>query len=160
MRAYLRALFQTDGTVNVSSFNQTCSVRLASVHRPLLQDVQVLLANFGVFTRIHLRREAAKRSLPDGHGNKRDYACQDLYELIADGESRDRFMQEVGFLLPAKREKYEAWVTGKALLKSQRFAARVAAEGIPVATGEFGADMAVGLVNDGPVTIWLDTATL
>lgn len=26
-----------------------------------------------------------------------------------------------------------------------------------VATGEFGADMAVDLVNDGPVTIWLDT---
>jgi D-tyrosyl-tRNA(Tyr) deacylase len=26
-----------------------------------------------------------------------------------------------------------------------------------VATGEFGADMAVSLVNDGPVTIWLDT---
>jgi len=29
--------------------------------------------------------------------------------------------------------------------------------GQPVATGEFGADMAVSLVNDGPVTIWLDT---
>jgi len=29
--------------------------------------------------------------------------------------------------------------------------------GIPVETGEFGADMAVSLVNDGPVTIWLDT---
>lgn len=28
--------------------------------------------------------------------------------------------------------------------------------GIPVATGSFGADMAVSLVNDGPVTIWLD----
>jgi D-tyrosyl-tRNA(Tyr) deacylase len=26
-----------------------------------------------------------------------------------------------------------------------------------VPTGEFGADMAVSLVNDGPVTIWLDT---
>ena len=25
-----------------------------------------------------------------------------------------------------------------------------------VSTGEFGAEMAVGLVNDGPVTIWLD----
>ncbi len=25
----------------------------------------------------------------------------------------------------------------------------------PVAAGEFGADMAVGLVNDGPVTFWL-----
>lgn len=30
-------------------------------------------------------------------------------------------------------------------------------EGVPVATGQFGADMAVSLVNDGPVTIWMDT---
>lgn len=30
-------------------------------------------------------------------------------------------------------------------------------EGVPVANGRFGADMAVSLVNDGPVTIWLDT---
>jgi D-tyrosyl-tRNA(Tyr) deacylase len=36
------------------------------------------------------------------------------------------------------------------------FAARLAAQGIPVATGEFGADMDVALVNQGPVTIWLE----
>jgi len=30
--------------------------------------------------------------------------------------------------------------------------------GLPVANGEFGADMAVSLLNDGPVTIWMDTA--
>lgn len=30
--------------------------------------------------------------------------------------------------------------------------------GLPVETGEFGADMRVALVNDGPVTIWLDSA--
>ena len=29
--------------------------------------------------------------------------------------------------------------------------------GIRTETGQFGADMAVSLVNDGPVTIWLDT---
>jgi len=29
--------------------------------------------------------------------------------------------------------------------------------GIETETGTFGADMAVSLVNDGPVTIWLDT---
>ncbi len=28
---------------------------------------------------------------------------------------------------------------------------------LEVATGQFGADMAVALVNDGPVTIWIDT---
>ncbi|RST88463.1 D-tyrosyl-tRNA(Tyr) deacylase [Aquibium carbonis] len=37
------------------------------------------------------------------------------------------------------------------------FAAALAAHGVPVATGVFGADMAVSLVNDGPVTIWLDS---
>lgn len=36
------------------------------------------------------------------------------------------------------------------------FAARLEDQGIGVATGRFGADMAVSLVNDGPVTIWLD----
>ncbi|MEM1352131.1 MAG: D-aminoacyl-tRNA deacylase [Pseudomonadota bacterium] len=28
---------------------------------------------------------------------------------------------------------------------------------VPTQTGRFGADMSVALVNDGPVTIWLDT---
>lgn len=37
------------------------------------------------------------------------------------------------------------------------FAAALQVSGVPVATGRFGADMAVELVNDGPVTIWLDT---
>jgi D-tyrosyl-tRNA(Tyr) deacylase len=39
-----------------------------------------------------------------------------------------------------------------------RFAAALAAAlGKPVATGVFGAAMQVALVNDGPVTIWLDS---
>ncbi|WP_420327540.1 D-aminoacyl-tRNA deacylase [Mameliella sp.] len=37
------------------------------------------------------------------------------------------------------------------------FASALQAQGLPVATGRFGADMAVSLVNDGPVTIWMDT---
>jgi D-aminoacyl-tRNA deacylase len=39
----------------------------------------------------------------------------------------------------------------------ERFAASLAALGIATETGRFGADMAVELVNDGPVTIWLET---
>ena len=39
-----------------------------------------------------------------------------------------------------------------------RFAAALRALGVQVATGTFGAAMAVELVNDGPFTIWLDTA--
>jgi len=38
-----------------------------------------------------------------------------------------------------------------------RFAAALRGLGVPVATGRFGAVMAVELTNDGPFTIWLDT---
>lgn len=40
----------------------------------------------------------------------------------------------------------------------QHFADQVRSHGVVVATGTFAADMAVTLVNDGPVTIWLDSA--
>jgi D-tyrosyl-tRNA(Tyr) deacylase len=39
----------------------------------------------------------------------------------------------------------------------ERFCAQLAGHGLPVETGEFAAHMAVSLVNDGPVTIWLDS---
>ncbi|MFH7282250.1 D-aminoacyl-tRNA deacylase [Weissella confusa] len=38
-----------------------------------------------------------------------------------------------------------------------QFNTKLAATGLKVATGEFGADMKVSLVNDGPVTIIFDT---
>ncbi|WP_299481957.1 D-aminoacyl-tRNA deacylase [Cypionkella sp.] len=40
------------------------------------------------------------------------------------------------------------------------FSGRMAAEGIAVSNGIFGADMDVSLNNDGPVTIWMDTDDL
>ncbi|MDA7428081.1 D-aminoacyl-tRNA deacylase [Primorskyibacter aestuariivivens] len=38
------------------------------------------------------------------------------------------------------------------------FADALRGHGLNVETGQFGADMKVSLINDGPVTIWLDTA--
>ncbi|HEX5465156.1 MAG TPA: D-aminoacyl-tRNA deacylase [Candidatus Limnocylindrales bacterium] len=40
----------------------------------------------------------------------------------------------------------------------EAFAAALAARGVPVAQGVFGAEMEVELVNDGPFTLWLDSA--
>lgn len=39
----------------------------------------------------------------------------------------------------------------------ERFVAEAAARGATVSTGRFRANMQVALVNDGPVTLWLDT---
>ncbi|WP_417677153.1 D-aminoacyl-tRNA deacylase [Pseudodonghicola sp.] len=38
----------------------------------------------------------------------------------------------------------------------QYFAGQLAAQGVPVERGRFGADMKVGLINDGPITIWME----
>jgi D-aminoacyl-tRNA deacylase len=42
----------------------------------------------------------------------------------------------------------------------RRFCSLLRAEGLTVEQGVFQAEMQVALVNDGPVTIWMDTAEL
>ena len=49
---------------------------------------------------------------------------------------------------PVSRPLYEAFVAALERLT-----------GHGVATGRFGADMQVEIVNDGPVTIWMDSKT-
>lgn len=127
VRGYLRALFQCDGTVNVSTARQSCSIRLASSCEVLLKEVQQLLANFGIYCCVRQRRAASRRRLPDGRGGQREYACRADFELIVDGESRERFMAEIGFLLPNKTERYRAWAQGRPLRKTQRFSSPIAA---------------------------------
>jgi D-aminoacyl-tRNA deacylase len=39
----------------------------------------------------------------------------------------------------------------------EEFVAKAKAKGINVGTGQFGADMKVALINDGPVTFWLSS---
>ncbi len=127
VRGYLRGLFQTDGTVNVSGDKGTsCSVRLSSSQPSLLKGVQMLLANFGIFCRILKRRDAGQRLLPDGKGGQRLYDCKADYELIIDGESRERFMSEIGFITHSQeREISRIWAADKALRQTQRFVSRI-----------------------------------
>jgi D-tyrosyl-tRNA(Tyr) deacylase len=67
------------------------------------------------------------------------------FTLFADARGQNR----PSFLHAARPEQ------GRPLL--DRFIARLRASGLPVETGSFGAQMAVELVNDGPVTIVLST---
>lgn len=57
-----------------------------------------------------------------------------------------------GFSYAAKPE------DGKQLY--EYFTVQLQAAGIPLATGSFGANMKVHLINDGPATFWLDTENL
>jgi ribonucleoside-diphosphate reductase alpha chain len=130
VKGYLSALFQADGTVQRDDKKSYCTIRLASSHPSLLKDVQMLLSNFGIFCRILERRKASFRTLPDGKGGQKSYACKADYELIIGSESRDIFMCEIGFLGTEKNEKYLEW-------KNQRSSARTNSFTSPIVSIEY-----------------------
>ena len=125
---FLQGLFTADGTVNISAHRKTCSVRLAASNRPLLEEVQLLLLNLGIVSRLVLRREAHDKPMPDGRGGEQVYTCSAQYELILDKVNRDRFVQTVGFLSPAKQQKAERWLSLKKKRSDrERFVTRITA---------------------------------
>jgi D-tyrosyl-tRNA(Tyr) deacylase len=76
---------------------------------------------------------------------KADVLVVSQFTLFADARGQNR----PSFLHAARPER------GRPLL--DRFTARLRASGLRVETGSFGAQMAVQLINDGPVTIVLST---
>ncbi|HSC30217.1 MAG TPA: ribonucleotide reductase N-terminal alpha domain-containing protein, partial [Gemmatimonadaceae bacterium] len=123
---FLQGLFTADGTVNISVARKTCSVRLAASNKPLLEDVQRLLLNFGIVSKLYLRREAHDKLMPNGKGGQTRYACAPQYELVLDKENRDRFVRTIGFLSVAKQQKAERWLAGKERRSNrERFVTRI-----------------------------------
>lgn len=102
---FLRGIFSADGTVNVNTEKSSCSVRLASSSKGLLQDVQMLLGNLGIVGTIRLRRAAGTSILPDSNREPAEYQTAAQYELILDKANRNRFATEVGFIQAEKQVK-------------------------------------------------------
>jgi D-aminoacyl-tRNA deacylase len=100
-----------------------------------------------------LRKVPALRVFPDGEGKMnrsvKEAGGQLLvvsqFTLVADTKQGNR----PGFSQAAQPEDANRMVT-RAVLAWRN-------EGILVETGEFGADMQVHLINDGPATFWLDS---
>ena len=109
---FLQGLFSADGSVQVNEAKQDCTVRLASSSQALLQDVQVLLSNFGIMARIY-RREAGQRLMPDGKGGRALYDHRAQYELVIDKANRDRFAETIGFLQRKKQDELLSFIRNK-----------------------------------------------
>ncbi len=123
---FLQGLFTADGTVNWSESKGSCNVRLASSSRDLLGDVQLLLLNLGIVSKIFARRPSGLRMMPDGKGGRKEYLAHADFELIIDKVNRDRFAEIVGFIDSKKQNKVEAFITAKKRLSnSESFEATV-----------------------------------
>lgn len=104
---FLRALFSADGHVETNQRGHR-NVVLSSYNLSLLQDVQRLLLNFGIFSRIYRnRRRGGPRSLPDGKGGRKTYVCEPLHDLRIMGASLVRFCRDIGFVHQRKQQRLE-----------------------------------------------------
>jgi len=116
-RGYLRGLFSADGTVNIVAEKQRYAVRLSSVDRALLVDIQRLLGALGIASRILLRRGRCEKVFPTNSPNgpaERTYACKPYYDVVVYGENILAFRDHVGFLQDEKAARLTSvmWTKG------------------------------------------------
>ena len=103
-RGFLRALFTADGGVQGKK-EKGNSIRLTSTSTDLLKQVQTLLLNFGIASKIYEERhEAGSQELPDGNGGTAMYHRQADHDLVIAKDNLIRFRDEIGFLLDSKNE--------------------------------------------------------
>jgi len=94
---FLQALFTADGTIG----KEDKEIRLTSASEKLLKDVQILLINLGIKSRIYERKYSNSKPFEYTTiiGEKREYFSHGNYhELIIDGMGRKIFLDEIGFL--------------------------------------------------------------
>jgi ribonucleoside-diphosphate reductase alpha chain len=77
--AYLRGLYAADSTVQGGEVT-TCA--LASTSQSFLEEIQILLANFGIKASLTKMREAGMCDLPDGKGGMAEYWQSELWRLM------------------------------------------------------------------------------
>ncbi|MBM3517034.1 MAG: D-tyrosyl-tRNA(Tyr) deacylase [Alphaproteobacteria bacterium] len=148
----MRALIQRVGEARVTVGAET----IGAISRGLLILLGVAASDGEREAEFLARRIAALRILADDAGKmnrsvvdaKGGALVVSQFTLCADLTRGNR----PGFSYAARPEQAEALYG--------YFCDQLASHGVPIACGRFGADMQVGLVNDGPVTIWMDTAEL
>ncbi len=102
---FLQGLFSADGSVEIDDEKKDCTIRVASASRGLIEDVQLLLTNFGIMSRLFVKHEPVARRTPTGrvaHGSP--------YGLMIARGSRTRFAEQIGFASEEMQAKLESFV--------------------------------------------------
>lgn len=108
---FLQGLFTSDGTVNRTKGG--CSIRLGSTSLSLLEDVQILLNNFGIVGTIYQRREKSSSVLPNSRGGTKEYPTKPFWELVLGKENRNKFAEMIGFISDYKQDNVIDFISTK-----------------------------------------------
>lgn len=139
MRGYLHGLIYTDGSVpmcnNVHDKISSVAIYL-SQHKPkLLGQIQLILLNFGIVSRIYQLGKDEKYNtedgkceilLPNGRGGTALYRCNRPYELIINRPNMVKLEKEIGlFGRKAKNLKEILDTRGRECYKPERYISKI-----------------------------------
>jgi len=105
---FLQGLFSSDGTIGIQEDNQNYYIRLTSKSEKLLKEVQILLLNLGIKSRIYNRSRAPRKvfSYTTKSGELREYVSDGiLFELNISRDNIPKFLEKVGFICNKHLEK-------------------------------------------------------
>jgi len=98
---FLQGLFSSDGTINIQKANGTVYIRLCSNSKRLLKEVQLLLLNFGIKSKIYDRKRPPQKKFgyTTIHGERRNYFTSGIFfELQISKQNILNFLNFIGFI--------------------------------------------------------------
>lgn len=146
----MRLLLQRVSSAQVSVAGDV----IAEIQEGLLVFVCAMIGDTDAIAQKMARKVARLRVFNDEHGKMNLSLGQVSGEVLVVSQ----------FTLAADTRRGQRPGFSRAMMPSaaqelcEAVARSLADEGVVVRMGRFGADMAVKLVNDGPVTVWLDSA--
>lgn len=91
---WFAGLVDADGAICRNGTNE--SIQITSINYSFLKDVQIMLTNTGIHSKVVLLFGDRKTMLPDGQGSYKEYDCKPLWRLLV-SSSGLYHLSEIGF---------------------------------------------------------------
>lgn len=128
VQGYLQGLVFADGCVTLTGKDKkaTLSLQLAQSNKRLLQEVQVLLQNFGITSSLHQLHSGKTTLFPDGKGGSKEYKCKPVFRLDINRPNFIAFLDKAG-LFGRKKDIAEKLLQerGKNCYKKAKFITKI-----------------------------------
>lgn len=80
-KAFISGVWQLDGTITGSVKSKVKSAELGSISREFLQQMQILLGELGIPSKIYAGRKEAYHFMSDGKGGQKEYLSKSMWSL-------------------------------------------------------------------------------
>ena len=77
---WFAGLIDADGCVKHNKSGLT-AIQLASINKPFLKEIQLMLSTMGIHSNIRKNKDAAPRFMPDGKGGMKEYQCAEIWVM-------------------------------------------------------------------------------